>query len=119
MKKDERKQKMTQTQIPLGGRGMGSKEPIQKIFLLPAITISEKWYDASWFLYRTKPKAYKVQKLKISVKKGDPWGNSKAQKSLSSNNSSFFLLCLLKNSNLIRLKDAQKHSESTFGSSYF
>ena len=27
-----------------------------------------------------KPRAYKVQKLNISVKKGDPWGDSKGPK---------------------------------------
>ena len=27
-----------------------------------------------------KPRAYKVQKLKISVKKGDPWGDSQGPK---------------------------------------
>ena len=27
-----------------------------------------------------KPRAYKVQKLKISVKKGDPWGDSESPK---------------------------------------
>ena len=27
-----------------------------------------------------KPRAYKVQKLKISVKKGDPWGGSDGPK---------------------------------------
>ena len=27
-----------------------------------------------------KPRAYKVQKLKISVKKGDPWGDSDGPK---------------------------------------
>ena len=65
-----------------------------------------------------KSKAYKVRKLKILVKKGDPWGDSEAQKSLSSSSSSFFLLCLLKKNKLIRLKDAQNHFKSTFGSAY-
>ena len=66
-----------------------------------------------------KPRAYKVQKLKISVKNGDPWGDLEAQKSFSSRSSSFFRLCLIKTSNIIRLKYSQKHSESTFGSAYF
>ena len=66
-----------------------------------------------------KPRAYKVQKLKISVKKGDPWGDLGAQKSLLTSSSSFFLLFLLKKSNIIRLKDSQNHFESTFGSAYF
>ena len=94
---------------PKGGWGMGSKEPIQKLFLLPAVTISANWYDASWSLYRMKSRAYKVQKLKISVRKGDPWGDSEAQKSLSTSSSSLFLLCLLKTRNIIRLKYSQKN----------
>ena len=73
-KKTNKSKKWQGRKSPQGGWGMGSKEPIQKIFLLPAVTISTNWYDASWFLYRMKPRAYKVQKLKISVKKGDPWG---------------------------------------------
>ena len=104
---------------PQGGWGMGSKDPIKKLFLLPAVTISTNWYDASWFLYRMKSRAYKVRKLKISVKKGDPWGIQKARKSLSNRRSSSFLLYLIKTSNLIRLKYSQNHSESTFGSTYF
>ena len=61
---------------------MGSKEPIQKLFLLPMVTISEKLYDASCFLYKMKPRAYKVQKLKISEKGETPGGFWMAQKSL-------------------------------------
>ena len=41
-----------------------------------------------------------------------------AQKPLSNNSSSSFLLYLLKTSNIIRLKYAQNHFKSTFGSSY-
>ena len=114
-KKTNESKKWHGRKSPQGGWGMGSKEPIQKIFLLPVITISEKLYDSSWFLYRMKSRAYKVQKLKISVKKGDPWGDSEGPKSLSNSSSSSFLLYLLKTSNLIRLKYAQKHSESTLG----
>ena len=105
---------------PLRGDGQWAwKILFKKIFLLPVVTISSKWYNSSWFLYRMKSRAYKVWKLKISIKKGDPWGDLKAQKSLSSRRSSFFLLCLLKNSNIIRLKYSQNHFESTFGSAYF
>ena len=40
---DEQKAtKRTSTQIPPGGWGMGSKEPIQKIFLLTVVTITKK-----------------------------------------------------------------------------
>ena len=66
-----------------------------------------------------KPRAYKLQKLKISVKMETPGGIQKAQKSLSSSSSSFFLLYMIKTTNIIRLKYSQKHSEITFGSAYF
>ena len=59
---------------------MGSEEPIWRFFLLSVVTMSEKLYDSSWFLYRMKLISYKVQKLKIPVKKGDPWGDSKGPK---------------------------------------
>ena len=79
-KKMNEKQKMTQTQIPQGGMGNGLKRAYSELFLLPAVTISENCYDSSWFLYRMKPRAYKVQKLNISVKKGYPWGDSEGPK---------------------------------------
>ena len=71
-KKMNEKQKMTRTQIPPGEMGNGLERAYSELFLLPTVTILTNWYDASWFLYRMKPIAYKVQKLKISVKKGDP-----------------------------------------------
>ena len=79
-KKMNKKQKMTQTQIPQGGMGNGLERAYSELFLLPAVTISAKLYDSSWFLWRMKPRAYKVQKLKISIKKGDPWGDSQGPK---------------------------------------
>ena len=66
------KQEMTQTQIPPGGMGNGLERAYSELFLLPVVTRSENWYDASWFLYIMKPRAYKLQILKISVKKRDP-----------------------------------------------
>ena len=57
-----------------GGWGMGSKEPIRRNFLLSLVTLSEKLYDSSFFLYRMKPRSYKVPKLKITVEKGRPLG---------------------------------------------
>ena len=37
-----------------------------------------------------KPRAYQVQKLKISVKKGDPWGDSEDPKVTFEQQISFF-----------------------------
>ena len=53
---------------------MGSKEPIQRNFLLTVLTISKKLYYYSCFLYRMKTISYKVPKLKITVEKGRPLG---------------------------------------------
>ena len=41
------KQKMTQTQIPLGGMGNGLERAYLELFLLPEVTISANRYDAS------------------------------------------------------------------------
>ena len=42
LKMDEQKEKKRyRRKSPMGGWGMGLKEPIQKLFLLPAVTISE------------------------------------------------------------------------------
>ena len=60
--------------------GNGLERAYSELFFLPAFTISANRYDASLFLYRMKPRAYKVQKLKISVKKGDPSGESEGPK---------------------------------------
>ena len=104
---------------PQGGWGMGSKEPIQRIFLLSVVKISEKFYDSSWFLYRMKPRSYKVPKLKITVKTGDPRGDSDGPKVTFEQHILLFLLYFLKNSNFIKIKYAQNHFESTFVSAYF
>ena len=66
-----------------------------------------------------KPRLYKVQKLKITVKKRDPWGDSDGPKATFEQQILLFFLCLLKNNELIRMKYAQNHFESTFGSAYF
>ena len=76
MKKDERKAKNHTDANPLGGMGNGLERAYSELFL----TISTNWYDASWFLYKMKPRSYKVQKLNISVKNGDPWGDSEGRK---------------------------------------
>ena len=66
-----------------------------------------------------KPRAYKVKKLKISVKKGDPWGDSEGPKVTFKQQILLFSVIPDKKIKLIRLKYAQKHSESTLGSTYF
>ena len=115
MKKDEWKAKNDTDTNPPGGMGNGIERAYSELFLLPAVTILANWYDASWFLYRMKPRAYKVQKLKISVKKETLGGIQKAQKSLSNRISSYFLLYLLKTSNIMRLKYSQEHSKLPLG----
>ena len=65
---------------PQGGWGMGSKEPIRRKILLYVVTISVNLSESSWFLYRMKPRLYKMPKLNITVKKGDPWGDSDGPK---------------------------------------
>ena len=65
------------------------------------------------------PRSYKVQKLKILVKKGDPWGDSEGPKVTFEKQLLLYSVIPDKNSKLIILKYAQNHSESTFGSAYF
>ena len=63
--------------------------------------------------------SYKVQKLKISENEETPGGFQMAQKSLLGQHLLLFLLYFIKTSKLIKLKYAQKHFESTFGSTHF
>ena len=56
----KKQQKEHRHKSPQGGWGMGSKEPIQELFLLR--------YNSSWSLYKVKSRAYKVRKLKVLVK---------------------------------------------------
>ena len=98
---------------------MGSKEPIRRNFLLSPVTISENLYDSSWFLYRMKPRSYKVPKLKIIVKTGDPWGDSNGPKVTFEQQLLLFLLYLLKKTEFIKIKYSQKKFEITFGLAYF
>ena len=58
--------------IPLGGWGMGSKEPIRRNFLLSAVTILVNLSESSWLLYRMKPRSYKFPKIKNYSENGDP-----------------------------------------------
>ena len=66
-----------------------------------------------------KPRAYKVQKLKISVKKGDPWGDSEGPKVTFEQKLVLFSVIPATKINIIRLKYSQNHSESTSGLAYF
>ena len=66
-----------------------------------------------------KPRDYEVQKLNISVKKGDPLGDSDGPKATFEQQILLFLLYLLKYINIIIIKCAKNHFESTFGSTYF
>ena len=115
----KKQQKEHRRKSPQGGWGMGSKEPIQKLFLLIVVTISENWYNSSWSLYEVKSRAYKVRKLKVLVKWETPRGIWTLLRTLPNRRFLYFLSKLLKNSKHIILKYAQKHSESTFGSAHF
>ena len=66
-----------------------------------------------------KPRLYKMPKLNITIKKGDPWGDSDGPKATFEHKLLLFLLFLLKKIKLIRIKYSQNHFESTFGSAYF
>ena len=71
------------------------------------------------FLIHDETKPLQNVKIKYYSQKGDPWGDSDGQKTTFEQQLLLFLLCLLKNNELIRMKYAQKHFESTFGSAYF
>ena len=118
-KKMNEKQKMTWTQIPPRGMGNGLERAYSELFLLPAVKISANWYDASLFLYRMKPRAYKVKKLKISENGETPEGSGWPKSHFSDSTSSSFLLYLIKISKFIKIKYAQNYFESTFGSTHF
>ena len=81
MKKDEQKAKNDTDANTPGGIGNELERASSKLFLLPAATILEKWYDASWFLYRMKPRCYNVQKIKDFSQKGRPMGGFRRPKS--------------------------------------
>ena len=102
----KKQQKGHRHKSPQGGWGMGSKEPIQKIFLLTAVTISENWYNASWSLYGVKSRAYKVRKLKVLVKWETPGGIWTLLRPLSSSRFFYFMLQLIKNSKYVRITNA-------------
>ena len=102
-----------------GGWGMGSKDPIQRKILLSSIKISVKLSKSSWFLYRMKPRLYKMPKIKITVKRETPRGDSDDPKATFEKKILLFILFLLKYSEIIIIKYSQNKFEITFGSAYF
>ena len=65
-----------------GGWGMGSKEPIRRIILLTAATISENWYIRNFLvLIQDETKILQLyKKFKNFVKKGRPLGGFERSK---------------------------------------
>ena len=51
--------------------------------------------------------------------KGDPWGDLNAPETTSDRSFLFFMSKLIKETNKVRIKYAQNHFKSTFGSAYF
>ena len=63
--------------------GNGIERAYSKLFFITnGYNIRKLIFNSSWFLYRTNPRAYKVQKLKISENGETPGGFRMAQKSL-------------------------------------
>ena len=60
------------------------------------------------------------KKIKIFFgEKGDPWGDLNAPETTSDRSFLFLMLDLLKEIKQVRIKYAQNHFKSTFGSAYF
>ena len=70
-------------------------------------------------LIQNETKALQNAKIKDYSKKGRPFGDSDGPKATFEQQLLFFLLYLLKNNELIIMKYAKKHFESTFGLAYF
>ena len=66
-----------------------------------------------------KPISYNFPKILNLQSKGSPLGDLNNPKATFEQQLLFFLLCLLKDSEHVRMKYAPKHFESTFGSAYF
>ena len=64
-------------------------------------------------------KSLQSAKIKGFSQMGDPWGDLNAPEATSEQQLPLFSVKHAKNSNNIRLKYSQKHSESTFGSAHF
>ena len=112
-------QKDTDPNPPSGDGEWARKSLFKNYFLLTEVKILENWYNSSWSLYGVKSRDYKVKKLKVLVKWETPGEIWTLLRPLLNNNFIYFLSKLIKNSKHIRLKYAQKCSESTFGSAYF
>ena len=91
---------------------------MEKFFIICCYNISK----IIWILLvliQDETKALQSAKIKNYSQKGDHWGDSDGPKATFEQQLLLFLLDLLKDNELIRMKYAQKHFESTFGSTYF
>ena len=118
----KKQQKGHRRKSPQGGWGAGSKEPTQKNILFYYYLLQYQQAEiseTSWSLYEMKPRSYNSAKILNFSERGDPWEDLNAPKATFKQQLLFFLLCLLKDSEHVRMKCAQKHFGSTFGSAYF
>ena len=112
---------MTPTQIPPGGDGEWARKTLfQKWFYLLMVTVSENWYIKKFLvLIQAETKILQLWKyFEFFGEKGDPWGDLNAPEDTSDRRFLYFLLDLIKYSEHVRIKNAQNHFKSTFGSSY-
>ena len=65
-----------------------------------------------------KPRSYKSAKFLNFSERGDPWGDLNAPEATFEQKLIFFSVTPDKTSKHVRIKYAQKHFKSTFGSSY-
>ena len=115
----KKQQKGHRRKSPQGGWGMGSKEPIQKLFFIHSGYNIRELIQFILILIRIEIKSLQSAKIKSFSQMGDPWGELNAPEATSEQKLPLFLSNLLKKSKHIRLKYSQKHSESTFGSAHF
>ena len=107
------------TWIPPGGMGNGLERAYsEKIFIISGYNI-RKIIWILLVLIQDETKALQNAKIKDYSKKGRPLGDSDGPKATFKHQLLLFLLDMLKYSELIRMKYAQKHFESTFGSTHF
>ena len=120
-KKGRMQKKWNGRRSPLGGWGAASKEPTHKrfYFIIIGYNISKLKYQkplgpcTGWNKDLTT-----LQKFWILMNGETPGGIWTLPRPLLKSNFSSFLLHLLKTSKHVRIKYAQKHFKSTFGSTY-